>query len=130
MSGIRRILYAEDEEDIRITAKMALELGGWEIMPCNSGRELLEKVTEAKPDLILLDVMMPEMDGPTTFLELRKQPGTASIPVIFMTAKTQVKEVAAYKDLGALGVITKPFDPMTLTSQIKQIWEKNDGTAE
>ena len=124
MKEIKKILYAEDEDDIRITAKMALELEAWEILPCNSGRELLEKVSDVKPDLILLDVMMPEMDGPTTFMELKKQPDTASIPVIFMTAKTQAKEIARYEELGAVGVITKPFDPMTLTSQIKQLLGK------
>jgi two-component system OmpR family response regulator len=124
MKEIKKILYAEDEDDIRITAKMALELEAWEILPCNSGREVLEKVKDVKPDLILLDVMMPEMDGPTTFMELKKQPDTASIPVIFMTAKTQAKEIARYEELGAVGVITKPFDPMTLTSQIKQLLGK------
>jgi two-component system, OmpR family, response regulator len=124
MKEIKKIIYAEDEDDIRITAKMALELEAWEILPCNSGREVLEKVKDVKPDLILLDVMMPEMDGPTTFMELKKQPDTASIPVIFMTAKTQAKEIARYEELGAVGVITKPFDPMALTSQIKQLLGK------
>jgi two-component system, OmpR family, response regulator len=124
MNEIKKILYAEDEDDIRITVKMALELEAWEILPCNSGREVLEKVKDVKPDLILLDVMMPEMDGPTTFMELKKQPDTASIPVIFMTAKTQAKEIARYEELGAVGVITKPFDPMALTSQIKQLLGK------
>lgn len=124
MKEIKKIIYAEDEDDIRITAKMALELEAWEILPCNSGREVLDKVTDVKPDLILLDVMMPEMDGPTTFMELKKQPDTASIPVIFMTAKTQAKEIARYEELGAVGVITKPFDPMALTSQIKQLLGK------
>jgi len=130
MDAIQRILYAEDEEDIRITAKMALELDGWEILPCNSGDELLENIASFKPDLILLDVMMPGMDGPTTFLELKKNPETARLPVIFMTAKTQVREVAKYKELGALGVITKPFDPMNLTTQIRQLWNTGHETTE
>ncbi|HZI11668.1 MAG TPA: response regulator, partial [Myxococcus sp.] len=87
----------------------------------SSGAEALEKAAAEKPDLILLDVMMPVMDGPTTFAKLRAQEATAHTPIIFMTAKIQKQEVARYLELGALGVIGKPFDPMTLPQEIRKL---------
>ncbi|RYY83161.1 MAG: response regulator, partial [Comamonadaceae bacterium] len=74
------------------------------------------------PDLLLLDVMMPGMDGPTTLARLRERPGTARTPVVFMTAKVQASEIEHYKALGALGVVTKPFDPMGLAAQVQALW--------
>ncbi len=123
---LKRILYAEDEPDIQAVAKLALEmLGGFQVLICNTGIEALEKVQDFAPDLILLDVMMPGIDGPTTLLRLRADPATAGIPVIFLTAKVQPSEVLQYQSMGALDVIAKPFDPMGLAAEVKKIWGRN-----
>jgi CheY-like chemotaxis protein len=120
---LTRILYVEDEPDIRVVAQMALEaVGGFTVIACASGQEALNAAPGAKADLLLLDVMMPGMDGPSTLKGLRELPATANTPVIFMTAKVQAAEVAVYKGLGALEVIPKPFDPMELSAQIQRIW--------
>jgi CheY-like chemotaxis protein len=120
---MNRVLHVEDEPDIREVAKLALEeVGGMTVEMAACGPDALVKAPAFAPDLILLDVMMPGMDGPATLLELRKNPLTASIPVIFMTAKVQSHEVARYKELGAIGVIAKPFDPMTLADQVRALW--------
>ena len=122
-ASLQRILYVEDEPDIRVVAKMALEaVGKFTVIPCASGQEALSVAPGAAADLLLLDVMMPGMDGPSTLKALRAMPTTAKTPVIFMTAKVQASEIAAYKALGALDVIPKPFDPMELSAQIQQIW--------
>ncbi len=124
--NLERILYAEDEPDIQAVAKLALEMvGGYQVKICSSGQEALDTVGNFAPDLILLDVMMPGMDGPTTLQNLRADPATAGIPVIFLTAKVQPSEVARYQAQGALNVIAKPFDPMTLAAEIRQIWESS-----
>ncbi len=118
-----RILYVEDEPDIRAVAQMALEaVGGFTVIACASGQEAMSAAPDAQADLLLLDVMMPGMDGPSTLNALREIPATAHTPVIFMTAKVQTAEVALYKGLGALEVIPKPFDPMALSAQIERIW--------
>lgn len=125
---LRKILYAEDEDDIRAIAQIALEdIGGFEVRYCSNGRKTLEQAKDFIPDLLLLDVMMPEMDGPTTLKELRKRPDFTQIPAIFMTAKIQRDEVEEYKSLGVIEVITKPFDPMTLADSIKNAWLKSNG---
>jgi two-component system OmpR family response regulator len=122
-SPLCRILYVEDEPDIRAVAKMALEaVGGFTVIACASGQEALSAAPGARADLLLLDVMMPGMDGPSTLRALRDMPATAHTPVIFMTAKVQAAEVAQYKGLGALEVIPKPFDPMEISAQIQRIW--------
>ncbi len=122
--SLHRILYVEDEPDIRTVAQMALQaVGGFAVIACASGRDALGAAPQARADLLLLDVMMPGMDGPTTLKALREIPATAQTPVIFMTAKVQAAEVALYKGLGALEVIPKPFDPMELSAQIQRIWE-------
>jgi DNA-binding response OmpR family regulator len=124
MSSLTRILYVEDEPDIRAVAKLALEMvGGYTVMLCSSGEEALREAAAFAPDMILLDVMMPGLDGPATLKGLREQASLARVPAAFMTAKVQSAEVAHYKSLGALDVIPKPFDPMTLASQVKAIWE-------
>lgn len=121
---LSRILYVEDQQDIRIVAKMALEaVGGFTVIACASGKEALNSAPAAMADLLLLDIMMPGMDGPTTLKALRELPATAHTPVIFMTAKVQTAEVAQYMGLGALQVIPKPFDPMELSAQIRRIWD-------
>lgn len=123
---LQRILYAEDEPIIQAMAKLALEkVGGFELLICGSGTETLAKVKAFAPDLILLDVIMPDMDGPATLAKLREDPATAAIPVIFLTANTDANEVAGYKALGAMHVMAKPFSPMTLAAQIKQLWNSS-----
>lgn len=125
---LERILYVEDEPDIQAVARVALELlGGFEIQVCSHGLEALQQVRDFAPDLVLLDVMMPGMDGPATLQRLRADPATAHIPVIFLTAKVQESEVALYQAMGALNVIAKPFDPMTLGDQVRRIWSEAHG---
>lgn len=122
-SPLKKILYVEDEPDIRAIAQMALQaVGGFEVIACASGNDALLAAPEAMADLLLLDVMMPGLDGPATLKALREIPATSHTPVIFMTAKVQATEVAVYKALGALEVIAKPFDPMELSDQIRKIW--------
>lgn len=124
--ALQKILYVEDDADIQAVARMALEIvGGFEIMACNSGQDALDAaVSGFQPDLLLLDVMMPGMDGPTTLAGLRRLEQTASIPVVFMTAKVQANEVEHYASLGALGVIAKPFDPMLLADRLRALWQE------
>lgn len=125
---LERILYAEDEPDIQSVAKLALEvLGGYEVLLCGNGSEALDQVSGFDPSVILLDVMMPGMDGPATLAQLRSNPNTAKIPVIFLTAKAQVSELKQYQALGALDVIVKPFDPMMLAAQVQKIWAQAHG---
>lgn len=120
---ITNILYVEDEPDIQAVAQIALEsVGGFTLKICSDGLSALEEATDFAPDLLLLDVMMPGMDGPTTLSELRKIPALNQTPAIFMTAKVQSHEVEELINLGAIAVIAKPFDPMTLSSQIMEIW--------
>lgn len=115
-----RLLYVDDEDDIREVAVMSLELDpDFEVRACASGAEMLIAAPEWQPDLILLDVMMPSMDGPTAFKTLRDQPEGRDIPVVFITARTQPREVEELMKLGASGVIAKPFDPMTLAREVR-----------
>ena len=119
---MKRILYVDDEADIREVAQMSLELEpGLEVRCAASGPEALVEAADWLPDLIMLDVMMPGMDGPTTLAQLRARPETASIPIIFITARTQAQEVEGFLALGAIGVIAKPFDPMQLGSQVREL---------
>lgn len=125
---LNKILYVEDEADIRTVAQLALEtVGGFTLEVCSRGEDAVANGPAFKPDLILLDVMMPGMDGPSTLAALRKHPTLQNIPVIFMTAKVQLKEILVYKELGALDVIAKPFDPMTLAEQVRNIWARSHG---
>ena len=119
-----RILYVDDEPDIREVACLSLELDpDFEVRSCGSGAEALALLEGGTwlPDLILLDVMMPGMDGPTTFGELRARPALAAIPVVFITARTQSYEVERFLKLGALGAIAKPFDPMELPAEARRL---------
>jgi len=125
---LARVLYVEDEPDIRMVAQMALEaVGGFTVTACASGSEALAAAPGAAADLLLLDVMMPGIDGPSTLKALRGLPATAQTPVIFMTAKVQTTEIAQYMALGAIDVIHKPFDPMELSAQIGRIWALKGG---
>ncbi|HEX4963645.1 MAG TPA: response regulator [Thermoanaerobaculia bacterium] len=121
--ALQRILFVEDDPDIQVVATMALEsLGGFRVLSCASGTEALSRFGEFAPDLVLLDVMMPGMDGPATLAALRRLPGAESTPVVFMTARVQAHEVALYREMGAADVIAKPFDPMALSATVREIW--------
>lgn len=124
MSDLNKILLVEDEPDIQKIVGMALEMvGGFSVTVCSSGAQALREIDSINPDLVLLDVMMPEMDGPTTLRELRKKKQFATLPIVFLTAKVQPQEIAGYRELGALGVIQKPFDPMALSDQVRSFWQ-------
>jgi CheY-like chemotaxis protein len=115
----RKILIIDDEDDIREVAALSLEsVAGWEVVTASSGSQGLARAADHQPDAILLDVMMPGMDGPTTFRELRKNPVTAKIPVLLLTAKVQNSDQRRFADLGVESVLFKPFDPLTLADQI------------
>jgi CheY-like chemotaxis protein len=117
-----KILIIDDEDDIREVAALSLEsVAGWEVITANSGSQGLARAAEHRPDAILLDVMMPGMDGPTTVRELRKNPVTAKIPVLLLTAKVQASDQRRFADLGVESVLFKPFDPMTLAEQISGV---------
>ena len=127
---LKRILYVEDEPDIQAVAKLALEtIGGFTLEICGSGNDALSKAESFAPDLVLMDVMMPGMDGPTTLQQLQKLETLKNVPVIFMTAKVQPNEIDELKAYGAVDVIPKPFDPMTLSETILQIWEATKRSA-
>lgn len=124
-SSLKRILMIEDEPDIRTVAELALEaIGGFELTACESGQQALERIADCRPQLILLDVMMPGMDGPATLKAIRQLPGYAETPAVFMTAKVQSDEIQGYLAEGAAGVIPKPFDPLALADQIREIWNE------
>jgi CheY-like chemotaxis protein len=115
----KRILIVDDEDDIREVAQVSLELvGNYDVVTAANGRDGIERARLDQPDAILLDVMMPDMDGPTTLAQLRNDPVTHAIPVVFLTAKTQTLERAKLAQLGAAGVLTKPFDPLKLASEV------------
>lgn len=127
MTSLKKILYAEDEADIQTIVQIALwSCSNLEVKICDNGQLLLDCVEEYKPDLILLDIMMPVMDGLTTFRKLKLNNKTKSIPVIFITAKAQAQEIEMYRNTGVIGVITKPFDPMTLCETIQELWASRD----
>lgn len=126
----RRILVVDDEDDIREVAQLSLEMsGGWDVMTASSGPDALRIAASERPDAILLDVMMPEMDGPATFRALQAAPETREIPVVLLTAKVQPSDQRALASLGVAAVLSKPFDPMTLSSQIAAVlgWEEPGG---
>lgn len=126
MKPLQRILHVEDDISIQEVTKLALEVvGGLEVTSCDDGQTAITRAHEWQPDLVLLDVMMPGIDGPTTLAKLREQPSTQSIPVVFMTAKVQPSEIEHYLSIGALDVLIKPFDPMTLAEQLRKIWERS-----
>jgi CheY-like chemotaxis protein len=125
VTSLQKILFVEDDPDIQMVAQLALEaVGGYTVQMCSSGKEALAVAEQFAPDLILLDVMMPGMDGPTTLMELRKKPSLTHTPVVFMTARVQRHEIEQYLAMGAADVISKPFDPMTLSAQVADIWVK------
>ena len=120
MSEPLKVLHVDDDDDIREIAKMALEaIGGFTVHQCSSGAQALKDVVDFGPDVFLLDVMMPEMSGEQLFEKLRAIPELANVPAIFMTARVQQNEIDGFIDLGAIAVIQKPFDPMTLSEEVQ-----------
>ena len=122
---LQHILCIDDEADILEVAQLSLEMvGGFKVTCLGSGRDAIDKAALIKPDLILLDVMMPQLDGPSTLTALRAQADLQHVPIVFMTARVQPAEVQRYLDLGAAGVTAKPFDAMALPGQITEMWER------
>ncbi|MFV3130241.1 response regulator [Niveispirillum sp. KHB5.9] len=125
---LERILYVDDEEMLRTVTNLALtRIGKFTVELCDSGTKAVEAAKRFRPDMIMLDVMMPGMDGPATLRALQDDPETASIPVIFITAKVQPREVEAFHALGVVDVIAKPFEPMGLAGQVRGVWERFHG---
>ena len=128
---LNRILLVEDDPDIQTVTSMALgSFGGYTVHVCGSAREAIDSAASFLPDLILLDVMMPGMDGLDTLKALREIPATATTPVIFLTARVQPADVALYSELDSLAVIRKPFEPSALVETIHGIWAKYHGHAD
>jgi CheY-like chemotaxis protein len=118
---MRRILIIDDEDDIREVAALSLEsMAGWQVSTANCGAEGMRIAAAELPDAILMDVMMPAMDGPTTFREMQKMPSLAGIPVILLTAKVQGVDQRRFAGLGVTAVLFKPFDPLTLADQMSE----------
>jgi len=125
---LKSVMLVEDEPDIRAVAALALErLGGWNVVLCSSGEEALAKARGLAPDIIILDVLMPGIDGPGTLAKLREMPELSRTPVVFMTARVLPAEVAHYKELGAAEVIKKPFDPLDLPATLRKVWSRHHG---
>ena len=123
---LRTILLVEDDPDIQLITRLSLEIGGgYSVGVCASGAEALQAAAASPPDLILLDVMMPGMDGPTTMEALRRLPGLDAVPVVFFTANTQAQMREELLRAGALGLIIKPVEPNTLVEQIRALWARN-----
>ena len=115
----KHILLIDDEEDIREVAQISLEMmAGWQVSLASSGQEGIQKAKEKSPDAILLDVMMPEIDGIETFKQLQADPKLQEIPVIFLTAKVQASDKLKFQEIGVTGYISKPFDPVTLANEV------------
>jgi two-component system cell cycle response regulator len=121
---LKTLLYVDDDPDIREIVQMSLSLDGQlTVLTSDGGERALLKMRVEHPDLVVLDVMMPGMDGPTLLKRMRQDPGLAQIPVIFMTAKASAQETQRFRELSAIGVIAKPFDPMALSAQVRALWE-------
>ncbi len=118
----KHILLVDDEDDIREVAALSLQaVGGWRVSSAGDGASAIAMARAERPDAILLDVMMPALDGPTTFARLQDDPRTRDIPVILLTAKTQAADRLRFAELDIAGMLSKPFDPMTLTDEISAI---------
>ncbi|HSY07635.1 MAG TPA: response regulator [Steroidobacteraceae bacterium] len=127
---LRTVLYIDDEPHIREIVQIALGLSNeLKVHTGESGAQALELARELQPDVLLLDVMMPGLDGPATLSRMRADPAIAHIPVIFVTAKAMPREVALFRKMGAIGIIAKPFDPMQLTKQLRSLWEGHTAKA-
>ncbi|WP_460275323.1 response regulator [Celeribacter sp. ULVN23_4] len=125
MKELHRIMHVEDDPDIREITRMSLELvGGFEVVQFNSGKEAVDNAPAQAPDMVLLDVMMPVMDGIETLQHLREMEQFADVPIVFVTAKTSRADFGHFKAIGAQDVILKPFEPMELPNQLLDIWKK------
>jgi CheY-like chemotaxis protein len=123
---LRHVLYVDDDADIREIVRMSLSLDGLlSVNLSDGGERALARMRDERPDLVMLDVMMPGMDGPSILARMRADDALKHIPVIFMTAKANPTEVARFRGLSAIGVIAKPFDPMALGSQVKALWKSH-----
>ena len=121
------VILAEDDLDIQLVARLALKRAGFTVKVVGNGQEALDAVKQQTPDVILLDWMMPELDGPETCRRLKADPSTAAIPVVFLTARSQEAEIQRGLSLGAAGYVTKPFDALALGQQVKDIINKAPG---
>ncbi|MFZ5844373.1 MAG: response regulator [Pseudomonadota bacterium] len=121
---LTRVVYVEDEPDIQAIVRIALEsIGGMQVAVFSSGQEAIARAAEVQPQLLVLDVMMPGLDGPGTLRLLREQAALRNVPAIFMTAKAQPQEIAALQQQGAIAVVSKPFDPMQLAAELRRHWQ-------
>jgi CheY-like chemotaxis protein len=128
MTQLQRVMCVEDDPDIRMILEFSLAtVGGYEVFMCAGGQLAIDQAPSFKPDLVLLDVMMPGLTGPQTLAALRAQPGMAGVPVVFVTAKAMPDEVEELLQYGATGVIVKPFDPVRLPQDIRIYWEHGGG---
>lgn len=122
--SLKRIMLVEDDPDIQTVTSLALgTFGGFDVRICGSAQEAVECAAQFRPDLILLDFMMPGMDGGDALMALRGIPATAAVPVVFLTARVQPHEIERYRELGSLAVIPKPFEPTALADTIRAIWK-------
>jgi CheY-like chemotaxis protein len=129
MGKLRRVMCVEDDADIRMILEFSLgSLGGYEVLACSGGRAALAQVGSFRPDLVLLDVMMPDLSGPETLDALRQLPEMRGVPVVFITAKAMPEEMEKLLGYGATGVIVKPFDPVSLPQQIRIYWDYGRGS--
>jgi CheY-like chemotaxis protein len=119
-----KILLAEDDPDIQLVARLSLRKAGFLVTAVGDGVAVLDRIADEKPDVVLLDWMMPEMDGFEACRRLKADPATSSIPVIFLTAKSQESEIARGLQLGAQGYITKPFDALALGRQVQELLQR------
>lgn len=127
----KRILLVDDEDDIREVAAISMQaVGGWQVLSASSGKEAIATALAEQPDAILLDVMMPDIDGPATFKRLQDDPRTRDIPVILLTAKAQAADRTRFEQLGVAGVLSKPFDPMSLPAQVAALLSAREGGGE
>ncbi|MDH3813726.1 MAG: response regulator [Acidobacteriota bacterium] len=125
---MQRILIADDEPDILEISRIALEtVGGFEVSVCSSGKTLLERLPEFGPDLVIVDVLMPDMTGPEVFEEIRRRPEYDEVPVIYLTGVIQEEELEDLRETGVADIILKPFDPMTLADRINGVWKGSHG---
>ena len=127
----KRILLVDDEDNIREVAAISMQaVGGWQAVSASSGTEAIATALAEQPDAILLDVMMPDIDGPTTFKRLQDDPRTRDIPVILLTAKAQAADRTRFEQLAVAGVLSKPFDPMSLPAQVAALLSAHENGGE
>ena len=125
MARLERILLVDDDEDVRMVAQLALEsIGGFTVLACGSAHQALAEATAFRPQLLLVDVMMPDVDGPALVEQLHRDPALAAVPAVFLTARAEPGHLAGYQQRGAVGVVAKPFDPPRLCDDVLAIWTR------